>query len=70
MYYAMGEPMVSFGTGFLVAAIVTSLEVIVHAMQKKGKTMPVPKPVRPKKIVKKKTTKKKAKKKTTKKRKK
>ncbi|UCG95769.1 MAG: hypothetical protein JSV92_01825 [archaeon] len=38
MYY-MGayEPMVSFGTGFLVAAIVTSLEVIVHAMQNKGK---------------------------------
>lgn len=29
--------MLTFGTGFLVAAVVTSLEVIVHALQKKKK---------------------------------
>lgn len=66
MYY-MGAgaytPMVSFGTGFLVAAIVTSLEVIVHAIQNKGRATPAPTKItkpKPRKTVKKKATKKKA----------
>ena len=39
MYYSTANynPTLSFGTGFLVAAVITSLEVIIHAMQKKKK---------------------------------
>lgn len=38
MYYTANyNPTLSFGTGFLVAAVITSLEVIIHAMQKKKK---------------------------------
>jgi len=37
MWYMVNpsNPTLAFGTGFLVAAVVTSLEVIVHALQKK-----------------------------------
>lgn len=35
MWYMGNEMTLSFGTGFLLAAVVTSLEVIVHALQKK-----------------------------------
>ena len=37
MWYMGNDMTLSFGTGFLLAAIVTSLEVIVHAMQKRKK---------------------------------
>ncbi len=37
MWYMGNEPAVSFGTGFFIAAVVTSLEVIIHALQKKKK---------------------------------
>jgi hypothetical protein len=36
-YFYINDPMIAFGTGFLIAAIITSLEVIVHALQKKKK---------------------------------
>lgn len=37
MWFLGNDATLSFGTGFLLAAVVTSLEVIVHALQKKGK---------------------------------
>ena len=36
-YFSYNDPTIAFGTGFLIAAIITSLEVIVHALQGKKK---------------------------------
>ncbi len=37
MWYMGKEATLSFGTGFLIAAIITSFEVIIHAMKNKKK---------------------------------
>jgi len=55
MKYMGSSLTLSVGTGFFIAAVITSLEVIIHALQRKGKeAKPAPKKTKSKKTSKKK----------------